>query len=413
MKKNLYSSFIVIYLIIIWIILFPANTLADETYNLGVALGLSGSGFLYCSDGIDAINLAAEEINAQGGFLGKYPVKLFIKDTKTQPDIAAQEAENLIKNHKVQCILGTYSSDCAVKVRDVCRQNRVIHIAGISNSENITKTGFSPYTFSVVPNSYMQARAGVIGIAKMAKQKGWKQYVTIASDYDWGRSTQNNTVEILKKESPELILKKEFWPALGEIRFNDYIMAIIAEKPDFIYGSLASKDNFAWMSQAKAAGLFKQIPYPGSLISVTELIVQAKNIERGMIGLCRAPFFAHMDLPLMENFVKTFREKYKRYPSDWAVLEYDSVYVLKQGIEKAGSIDNEKVKEALTGASIETCRGKLDFRRINNQLSCSSYIGIITDDPKYPFPVYKDIIEVKGSDSWRPESEILAHRQAE
>ena len=58
------------------------------------------------------------------------------------------------------------------------------------------------------------------------KQKGWKQYVTIASDYEWGRSTQKNTVEILKKQAPELTLKKEFWPPLGETRFSNYIMGI-------------------------------------------------------------------------------------------------------------------------------------------------------------------------------------------
>jgi hypothetical protein len=46
-------------------------------------------------------------------------------------------------------------------------------------------------------------------------------------------------------------------------------------------------------------------------------------------------------------------------------------------------------------------------------LSCSSYIGVVADDPKYPFPIYHDLVEVKGPDSWRPEAEILAARQAE
>ena len=132
-----------------------------------------------------------------------------------------------------------------------------------------------------------------------------------------------------------------------------------------------------------------------------------------MVGLTRAPFFAHMDVPMMANFVKNFQAKYNRYPSDWAVLEYDSVYALKQGIEKAASIDSEKVKDALKGATIETTRGKLTFRTIDNQLSCSSYIGVVADDPKYPFPIYKDVVEVKGPVSWRPEAEILAARKSE
>jgi len=386
------------------------TSLAAEPYHLGVNLAITGTGALYCKDGVDAIKLAVEEINAQGGFLGQHSIELFIRDTHTKPDVAVREAKDLILRDKVRAILGTYSSACAVAIKPVAQEYKVLHIPAISNSENITKVNFSPYTYQVVPNSYMQAKAVVLGVAELAKNKGWKNYMTIASDYEWGRSTQNNTVALLKQLAPDLKLQKEFWPRLGETQFTSYITAIMGQKPDFVIGSVASKDNVAWMKQAKAYGFFEKIPYPGSLISVSELIVQSKSITRGMVGLCRAPFFAHLDVPMMANFVESFKAKYNRYPSDWAVMEYDAVYVLKQGIEKAGSIDTDKVKDALKGATVDTTRGQLHFRKIDNQLSCSSYIGVVADDAKYPFPIYHDLVEVKGPDSWRPEEEIVAAR---
>jgi len=404
------SKCAIIFLTVCMIVSIAATAPAAESYNLGVDLAITGTGALYCKDGVDAISLAVKEINAQGGFLGKHPIKLFIRDTHTKPDVAVREARDLILRDKVRTILGTYSSACAVAIKPVCQEYKVLHIPAISNSENITMVNFSPYTYQVVPNSYMQAKAVVLGVAELAKKKGWKNYVTIASDYEWGRSTQNNTVALLAQVAPELKLKKEFWPALGETQFTSYITAIMAQKPDFVIGSIASKDNVAWMKQAQAYGFFDKIPYPGSLISVSELMLQAKTLPRGMIGLCRAPFFAHMDVPMMANFVENFRKIYNRYPSDWAVMEYDAVYVLKQGIEKAGSIDSEKVKDALKGATVDTTRGRLYFRDIDNQLSCSSYIGVVADDPKYPFPIYHDLVEVKGPDSWRPEKEIEAAR---
>jgi len=391
----------------------PASSIAAEPYHLGVDLAITGTGALYCKDGVDAIKLAVDEINTKGGFLGKHPVKLFIRDSHTKPDIAVREAKDLILRDKVRAILGTYSSACAVAIKPVAQEYKVLHIPAISNSEGITLTHFSPYTYQVVPNSYMQAKAVVLGVAELAKKKGWKNYITIASDYEWGRSTQQNTVELLKQFAPDLKLKKEFWPRLGETQFTSYITAIMAQKPDFVIGSVASKDNVAWMKQAKAYGFFDKVPYPGSLISVSELILQGKTLTRGLVGLCRAPFFAHLDIPMMANFVKNFRAKYNRYPSDWAVMEYDAVYALKQGIDKAGSIDTEKVKTALKGATIDTTRGKLFFRKIDNQLSCSSYVGVVSDDPKYPFPIYHDLVEVKGPDSWRPEAEILEARSKE
>ncbi len=400
------------------VVLFPGFTNPDraaaaEPYNLGVALGTTGTGALYSKDQVEGITLAVDEINAKGGFLGKHPIKLFVRDDQTKPDVAVREVKDLILRDKVRAIIASYSSACAVAVKPIAKEYKVIHIAALSNSENITKVNYSPYTFQVVPNSYMQAKAAVLGIAELAKKKGWKEYVTIASDYEWGRSTQEEAVKGLAQVAPQLKLKKEFWPRLGETQFTSYITGIMALKPDFVYGSLASKDNVAWMEQAKAYGFFEKVPYPGSMISVTELIVEAKTLPRGIIAINRAPFFAHMDVPMMANFVKNYRAKYNKYPSDWAVMGYDAVYVLKQGIEKARKIDSDAVKDALRGMKVDTTRGKLSFRTVDNQLDTSSYFGVVADDPKYPFPIFHDLIEVKGHDSWRPEAEILDARKAE
>jgi branched-chain amino acid transport system substrate-binding protein len=388
----------------------PTGASAEEPYHLGVALGLSGPGALYSQDGLKAIELAVEEINAQGGFLGKHPIRLFVRDTLTQPAPAVQKVRELIKDDKVRCVLGTYSSAAAIAIKPVCREHGVLHIASISNSENLTRDDFSPYTFSVVPNTYMQAKAAALAVSKLSKGKNWKTYVTLASDYEWGRSTQSNFVEVLNQVSPEISLKKEFWPPLGETEFYPYIRKIILEKPDFIYGSLASKDNDIWFNQAKSFGLFELIPYQGSLISVSELIARGDQLPRGVIGMARAPFFAHMDIPMMSHFVKTYKARFGQYPSDWAVLEYDAVYALKQGIEKTGTIDSTRVKDAMSGMTVRTCRGELTFREIDNQLNCPSYVGMVGKDPRYPFPVYKDLIIIKGEESWRSESEIQAAR---
>ncbi len=380
-------------------------------YHIGVALPLTGAGTLYSKDGIDAIRLAVEEVNATGDLLGKHPVRMFIGDTRTTPDAAVRETTAMILRDQIRCVLGTYSSACAMAIKPVAKKHKVLHIAAISNSENITKTDYSPYTFSVVPNSYMQAKAVALGVARLAGEKGWKTYVTIASDYEWGRSTQTNFVHQLGKAAPELSLKKDLWPRLGETRFAPYIAKMISLKPDFVYASLASRDNIVWMGTAKTYHFYDQFPCPGSLISVTELITQAETIPRGIIGLCRAPFLAHMDIPLMRRFVEKFRAMYHRYPSDWAVMSYDAIHALKQGIRKAGTIDTEKVKDAMKGMTVDTTRGRLFFRDIDNQISCSSYIGVVADDPAYPFPVYKELVEIKGPDSWRSEQEILSERK--
>jgi len=60
--------------------------------------------------------------------------------------------------------------------------------------------------------------------------------------------------------------------------------------------------------------------------------------------------------------------------------------------------------------TINTTRGRLFFRKIDNQLSCSAYFGRVADDHNYPIPIYHDLQELKGPEIWRSEDEIVAAR---
>jgi len=108
--------------------------------------------------------------------------------------VGVREVKDLILRDKVRCVLGSYSSAVAVASNRSAR-NIKSSISPPSATRKISpRLIFSPYTFQVVPNSYMQAKAVVLGVAQLAKKKGWKEYVTIASDYEWGRSTQESTI---------------------------------------------------------------------------------------------------------------------------------------------------------------------------------------------------------------------------
>lgn len=390
---------------------FVATSLSAETYPLGVALGLSGTGAPYCKDAVEGIEIAVNEINAGGGLLDRHPIELYIRDTRTHPDTAIEITQALIQKNRVKAILGTYSSATSLAIKPICRDHRVLQIAPISNSENITKINPSPYSFSVVPNTYMMSKTVVMGIAKLAKSKGWNRYATIASDYAWGRSSQEIMVDLLRREAPDIKLVSTYWPRLGQTRFNSFIVDLLAQKPDFVLGSIAGADNAYWIRDCRDYRLFKKIAYPGGLVSVFELTNDARSIRRGLYGRTRAPFFAHMDNPRMKTFVKKYQAKFDRYPSDWAVLLYDAVYILKQGVEKAGSIETDALIRSMQGMQVDTTRGRHYFREIDNQLSCSAYFGRIADDPKYTIPIYHDLMEFKGPDIWRPEAEIEAARK--
>mgnify|MGYP000154715315 CR=1 FL=1 len=387
--------------------------LAAEDYQLGVILSLSGPGSLDCKEDLEGIQLAVDEINAAGGLLGQHPIKLTVKDDTGKPDISAQQAKVLIAEAKPRALIGVWSSGCALAVKPIITEAKVLMIAGHSNSEDITKLNPSPYVYSVVPNTYMLAKALAKTLAVTAKAKGWKTYATIASDYPFGRSLQGNVVANLKALMPELELKEQRWPKLGESEWPSHMAALAGGKPDFIFNGLSGDDLKRFTTAAVTVKFTDRFPCPGAAVPLNTLMDQKDGLPLGSLAMTRAVFHAHLDVPAMKHLIEIYKAKRDgRFPSDWVILHYDAVMALKQGVEKAKSIDTEAVKTALKGATIETTRGQLTFRAIDNQLACPVYLGTIGADPAYTFPIYKDLVVVPAGDTMRPEAEVEAARVA-
>ncbi len=392
-----------------------AGAASGEVFRIGVALPTTGAGANYSERTIKGLPLIAAQINARGGLLGKHPIELHFRDTQTKPAAGTREARSLILNEKVQAILGTWSSAVAMGIQEIVHENKILHFAATSNSSKIVNENYTPYTFQFGPNSRMQSAATVVAMKTLIAKKGWSKYVTLGADYEWGRDAQSVFVKELAKVAPGVELKKELWFKLGETDFSPYISAVMAFKPDFLFGAIAGKDNETFLQQAKAAGLFKRVAYPGVFLPVTELMQQRRTLPRGIVGLNRCPFFAHLDNPIMQSYIKTFQAEFGAddWPDDFACMYFDALNGLEQGAKMAGAVTPDAIKDALKGATIDTCRGRLTFRDCNNQLDAPSYVGEVVDSPDYPFPIFdpKTLVVVKGHEVWLPTCEEVKKLQ--
>lgn len=387
-----------------------ASAQASTPYRIGLLLPATGAGANYMAECIRGMPVLAAEINSRGGLLGKHPIEIIYRDDQTKPDVGAREARQLILNEKVNAIFGVYSSAVALAVQEIIHEHKTLHFAATSNSSSITTENHTPYTYQWCPDSDMQSGAVVVAVSRLVKDRKWKKFVSIGQDYEWGRQTHMGFTTGLAKVAPEATEAKQLWFKLGETDFTSYIAAIMSERPDFIYPAIAGKDNETFIQQAQASGLLKIASYPGGLISVTELREQRKTLPRGLIGLARCPFFAHMDQPLMQKYVKMHRAKFGNdfYPDDWACMYFDALSGLEQAVTRAKSTNTEDLLKVLKGGTFDTCRGQRKFREITNQLDCPSYVGEVWDTPDYPFPIYnpKTMIVVEGHDVWRDDATV-------
>ncbi len=386
-----------------------AGAQAGKPYKLGVLLPSTGTGANYMAHCIKGLPVAIAELNKRGGLLGKHQIEMIYRDTETKPDVGAREAKSLILNDKVDAIFGTYSSAVALAIQEIIHEHKVLHFAATSNSSKITQENYTPYTYQFCPDSNMQSGAVVVAVAKMAKKNNWKSYVSLGQDYEWGRDTHKGFTTGLAKVAPGIKETRQLWFKLGETDYTSYITAIMAAKPDFMFGAVAGKDAETFMQQAAQMGLFKRVPFPGGLIAVNDLKAQRKTLPRGIIGLARCPFFAHLKEPIMQAYIKRDRAAFgpEGYPDDWACMYYDALGGLDQGTKKAKSINTEAIIQALKGATIDTCRGKRAFRTCSNQLEVPSYVGEVWDSPDYPFPIYKPdtMVYVEAKEVWTPTCE--------
>ncbi len=232
---------------------------AQDTYKVGVLQPFSGPYSIYGEEALAARQVAADQLNATGGLLGKQ-ITLIKKDTKGDVATGVRQANDMILRDKVDAIIGPTSSSVLLGVIEVTKENKTIHISSIANTEKATLEAIHPYYYQVVPNSHMESQA----IANYLKGLDFKTYVTIALDYEWGHSTVALVKKELEKSKPEAKLLGEFWPPLKETNFSSYITATLNHKPDLVIGILAGSAYQTFIRQAQGYKFFdkSKVSYP-------------------------------------------------------------------------------------------------------------------------------------------------------
>jgi branched-chain amino acid transport system substrate-binding protein len=372
-----------------------------EPIKIGAIYDFAGPCYMYSETGMHGLRIAVEEINAKGGLLGR-PIEVIVRDTEGKVDVAVREVKDLLLREKVNFLIGPCSSGTGLAMQVVHTEYKTIRISAIANTEGQTVDKFSPYFFQVVPNTYMEATAATRYLHK--KVPTAKKFCTINPDYEFGRREAAAFTEEIKRLVPDAEILYEAWPKFGEKDYTAFITAIMAKKPDAVHSSLFGGDLVAFTKQAAPYGFFEKTPFI-ALYDLPVLIALGADAPEGTFAFARGDFFQDPN-PKMMAFVDKFRKARGTYPDGWAVMNYDAVYLLKAGIDKAKTIETEAVVKALEGISIDSLRGTFSIRPLDHMGTVPCYQGTIAKDPAYPFKIWKDITRVPGEQVLRPEPSV-------
>ncbi len=378
---------------------FSGNVGAEEVYKIGVLQPFSGPYAIYGEEAYAACQVAADQLNAAGGINGR-KVELFKKDTKCNVETGVRQANDLILRDKVDAIVGPTSSGVLLGVVEVTKEQKVIHISSIANTEKATLERIHPYYFQVVPNSRMESQA----IANYLKGLDFKTYVTIALDYEWGHSTISLLKKELAKTKPNAKLIGEFWPPLKETNFSSYITATLNKKPDLVVGILAGSAYQTFIRQARGYKFFDKVTFLSHGFE-GDVMALGKEFPIGMTVYSRGAFYAINSLE-MKKVIEAYKKVKKQYPTCWAILSYDSVMALAEAVKKAGSFDRDAVAKALETSEFSTLRGKLTFRPLDHQMNSPEYFAKSYYDPDKGFCLGKNAKVIPGDSLLRSAEEV-------
>mgnify|MGYP003384658561 CR=1 FL=1 len=381
---------------------------AQDPIRIGYAADMSGACGSLVDGATKAFRLGVEELNAAGGLLGR-KIEVIERDTKTKPDEGAKEVRDLIVNSKVELITGVCSSAVLLAETAVSAELKVPFYSAIGNSQTATIEKGQPYFWQTNPNVLMES----IAVAEyVAANKAWKKIAPLAYDYEWGHTSVKAFSEHLKKLRPDIEILPMVPVKLGETNMTSYITAVLAQKPDLVYGAIFGGGLVNLVKQGKAFGFFQQT----SLVTLTTVdflqTMGGELPETGLHGFARAPFTSLLDNPKVKSFVQSYKARHGKDPDDWAVLAYDGLMFYAEVVKAAKSTKADDVVKALPTVKYEGLRGSMSVRGLDGQMSAPSFVGAVIKDAAYPFSIMKGATRVDASKTLTPEDFIKAARAA-
>jgi branched-chain amino acid transport system substrate-binding protein len=346
-------------------------TLAQNTpIRIGVVTPLTGT---YAGIGEQVkwgLNLAAKEINASGGVMGR-PIELMYEDEEANPSVAVQKAEKLFQTGKVDFLTGTVNSGSTLAVGQVAERNNKLIATTVSFADSITGDKCSPNVFRVNARAGMQSAALA---AWVASTKPGAQVFYLGPDYEMGRSTVSAFKAAAEGKGAKSV--GELFAPLDNKDYSPFFGQIRSAKPNVIYTSVAGNDTVRLFTQMAEFGVNRNVQIVGASGTVTgqNLAAIGKAADGFVTG---SGYSTLIDSAENKKFVAAFKAENKADPDLYGADSYGVLFFYKSAVEKAKSTDTEKVRTAMRDLKWSTPQGIKTMRAGDHQAMQDMYAIII------------------------------------
>ena len=370
----------------------PVSSAAQpKEIKIGVIASLTGPASNVGTNMWQSAQVAADEINANGGILlsgstTKVPIKLIVGDDESTQQGGQKAATKLITDDKVDILVGGYSSAVTSAYEQTIAEYKVPYIVTGATSPIIThRTDIdTSYIFHHCPttDSYGQYTTTFIDqIVRPAVNTKFNfpdsrpfRLALLYQDTAYGKGVQSAVSNTITQNKLNIVLVSQQIFKMAESDFRTPLTAIKAAKPDAVYIAAFPNEGAPAITQARRDIGLNTIFLSAENNDNAQFYKDLGQYGEGAIIESRyspytAPVGAVADA--QSRFKNSYNAKYGAFPDMMGASTYEGVYIAAKAIENAGTTDKAAVKQTLVDLNmpqvIEAMKGKTisfskDFR---------------------------------------------------
>lgn len=330
-----------------------ANSKSDSSDKIKVGLNYaySGGAATYGQGITEGIELAIEELNKNGGVLGKQiePIKI---DNKSEATESANAATKLATRDKVVAILGSDTSGSTKAAIPAAMQNKIPIISGSATDDDVTVDSNGKVKDYVFKTCFNDSFQGIVMAEFAYNDLGLKNAAILAdttSDYAQGLS--KNFKETFTGLGGKVQAEEAY--QAKETDFKAVLTRIKSKNPEVLFIPGYYEEVGLIIRQARELGL--NVPILGGDGYESPKLTEIAG-NKVLNDVYYSSHYSPLDdSEIVVKFKESFKEKYGKAPDAFNALGYDLAYFFADALGRAGEVNPEKLKEAL--ASTEDFTG--------------------------------------------------------
>ncbi|HEV8308204.1 MAG TPA: ABC transporter substrate-binding protein [Methylomirabilota bacterium] len=346
---------------------------AAEPIAIGYIGPLTGSVALLGNEALKGATLAAEQINAAGGVLGR-PIKIFAADNKCNPAEAVSATRKVITRDRVVAAIGQLCSSATLAAMPIHEQEKVPLVVETSTNPLITvRAGVGGNKWVFRPNLPDDINATVF--AKMIVDLGGKTASFLLTNDDWGRGVGASFKEVIEKEGGK-VLSLDYYDE-GETNFLSVLTKIRGLNPNAMLIAARTASGAVIMKQYTELGMKMAIFNQGDMVNEQFVKLVGKDIAKGILG--SESWYPGVDDPLNKKFEADYTARWGYEPIEPSAYGYVGMQLIAEAIRLSQSATSEAIRDGLTRVNLKTIAGQVKFDE-HNQAWTWVVVAKITDD---------------------------------